>query len=119
LLIVDEARDIPDDVDTALAPAVIGGRGKLLIGSTAGRPAGCFYELVKTPLPETWVYHSTENTNPYADRGVVSFLKRQPALISPSAMRRELGNEFTEDGDSFLPSSLIESRRGGRRRSIT
>jgi len=109
LLIIDEARDIPDEVYTALAPAVIGGRGKLLIGSTAGRPAGFFYELVRTPLPETFVCHSAVNTNPYADRGVVGFLKKQLALISPAAARRELGNEFTEDGDSFLPTALIEA----------
>jgi hypothetical protein len=109
LLIIDEARDIPDDVYTALAPAVIGGNGKLLIGSTAGRPSGFFYELVRNPLPETWIYYSRDNENPNADAGLVGFLKRQLALISPTAARRELSNEFTEDGDSFLASALIEA----------
>jgi hypothetical protein len=88
LLIIDEARDIPDDVYTALAPAVIGGRGKLLIGSTAGRPSGFFYELVRTPLPETWIYHSTENTNPYAEtwrRGVPQETARPDLALGGAA----------------------------------
>jgi hypothetical protein len=64
LLILDEARDIPDDVYTALAPAVIGAGGKILVTSTAGHPKGFLYELVRTPQPETWIYRSTENENP-------------------------------------------------------
>jgi hypothetical protein len=87
----------------------VGAGGKILLTSTAGRPSGFFYELVRNPQPETWIYHSTDNENPRADQGLVGFLKRQLALISPTAARRELGNEFTEDGDSFLAAALIEA----------
>jgi len=55
---------------------VIGSNGKFLIGSTAGRPSAFFHELVRNPLPETWIYHSRENENPNADAGLVGFLKR-------------------------------------------
>jgi len=110
LLIFDEARDIPDQVFTALAPSVLAMPGaKILVASTAGRPRGWFYELIRNPLPETRVVTSAGNANPFADRGMLSFLEKQLARISPAAARRELGNEFTEDSESFLPEALIDA----------
>jgi hypothetical protein len=109
LLILDEARDIADEVYTSLAPAVIGAGGKIVFGSTAGPPGGWFHRIMTTPMPEVWLYHAHDNENPHADAGLVGFLKRQLALISPAAARRELGNEFVEDGDSFLATALIEA----------
>jgi hypothetical protein len=109
LLIFDEARDIPDAVFTALAPSVLATGGKILACSTAGRPRGWFYEMVMHPLPETAVVQAEGATNPFADQGMLTFLERQLARISPAAARRELGNEFTEDSESFLPEALIEA----------
>jgi hypothetical protein len=108
LLIFDEARDIPDNVFLALSPSVLSTPGsKILVASTAGRPRGWFYELVRNPLPETRVVTSMGNSNPYADQRTLSFLEKQLARISPAAARRELGNEFVEDSESFLPEALI------------
>ena len=53
LLIIDEARDIPDEFYTAFAPSAIGAGGKVVIASTAGAPRGFCYELVRNPLEET------------------------------------------------------------------
>ncbi|MDO8475020.1 MAG: terminase large subunit [Candidatus Rokubacteria bacterium] len=110
LLIFDEARDISDAVFTSLAPSVLAMPGsKILVASTAGPPRGWFYELIRNPLPETRVVTSTGNCNPFADQGMLSFLERQLARISPAAARRELQNEFVEDSESFLPEALIEA----------
>ncbi len=110
LLNFDESRDIGDGIFTALAPSVLATPGgKILVASTAGRPRGWFFELLRNPLPETRVVTSTGNGNPYADQGMLSFLERQLARISPAAARRELGNEFIEDSESFLPEALIEA----------
>ena len=79
------------------------------MASTAGSPRGFFYDLVRNPTPETWLYHSSENENPHANLGMLDFLKRRLGLLAPSAMRRELQNEFAEDGDSFLPTALIDA----------
>jgi len=107
-LFIDEARDIPDEVYSALAPSVIGAGGKIVIASSAGPPRGFFYELTKNPTPQTWLYRSAVNDNPHADRGVLDFLRRRLGLF-PSAARRELDNEFADDGESFLPAALIEA----------
>lgn len=109
LLLIDEARDVPDRVYSALAPSVIGAGGKLVIASTAGLPRGFFHDLVQNPMPETWLYHSNVNENPHAHRGVIDFLQRRLGLLSPAARRRELDNEFAEDGDELLPSALIDA----------
>jgi hypothetical protein len=108
LLLIDEARYIPDAVYVALAPSVLGAGGKIVIASTAGPPSGWFYQLVHHPTPETWIYRSDRNENPCADAGVLNFLQRRLALISPTAARRELASEFVDDGDELIPAALIE-----------
>lgn len=109
LLIVDEARDVADEVYLALAPSVIGAGGKIVVLSSAGRPAGFFYELLQHPTAETWVHRSAVNDNPRAKKGLLDFLQRRLALVSPVAARRELSNEFAEDGESLLPAGLIDA----------
>jgi len=109
LLIIDEARDIPDAFYAAFAPSAIGAGGKVVIASTAGPPRGFFYELVQHPLKETWLHHATINDNPHADRRTLNFLERRLSVVMPAAARRELGNEFTDDGSEFLPARLIEA----------
>src|SRR5438132_1257590 len=61
LLLLDEARDIPDEFYAAFAPSAIGAGGKVVIASTAGPPRGFFYELVQHPFEETWLHHATTN----------------------------------------------------------
>ena len=111
LLVFDEARNIPDELYLSLAPSCIGAGGKIVIASSAGTPSGFFYELVKSPTRETVLIHhdDDENENPFADQGLLGWLKKRFAMLSPSAGQRELENEFCEDGDSFLSSALIES----------
>ena len=109
LLLLDEARDIPDEFYAAIVPSAIGAGGKIVIASTAGPPRGFFYELVQHPSADTWIHHATTNDNPHADRRMMDFLQRRLSVIMPAAARRELGNEFTDDGNEFLPAALIEA----------
>ena len=110
LLIFDEARDIPDNVFTALAPSVIGASGKVLIASTTGPPRGFLYDLCQQAAssPETWLYRSAENLNPRANQDVLAFLRRKLGALFPAAMRRELEGEFADDGDELIAAPLIE-----------
>lgn len=109
LLLLDEARDIRDEFYGAFVPSVIGAGGKVVIASTAGPRRGFFYDLVQHPVEGTWLHYSNTNDNPHADRGVMAFLERRLSAILPAAARRELGNEFTDDGDEFLPAPLIDA----------
>jgi hypothetical protein len=109
LLLIDEARDIPDEFYAAFVPSAIGAGGKVVIASTAGPPRGFFYELIQHPFEETWLHHATTNDNPHADRRMMNFLQRRLSVVMPAAARRELGNEFTDDGSEFLPAPLIEA----------
>jgi hypothetical protein len=108
LLVVDECRDVSDDVFSALAPSVIGASGRIVLASSAGRPAGFFYSLLGSTDGATWVHRSNVNTNPCAQQSVIDWLRTKLALVSPVAAQRELSNEFAEDGESLLPSSLID-----------
>jgi hypothetical protein len=108
LLIIDEARFISDELFAALAPSVIGGGGKILVASTAGRPSGFFHHLATSGDPEVRVVHVEGNTNPYADPQAIGFLSRLLRRILPSAAARDLDNLFEEDGAEFLPAALIE-----------
>lgn len=109
LLIIDEARFVRDEVYTALAPSVLATGGKVVVASTAGPPRGFLYQLRTHPTPETWLYESTEHTNPFANKGVLDFLRNRLALVNPSAARRELHGEFTDDGDELIASGLIDA----------
>ncbi len=108
-LIIDEARYINDETYAVLAPSCIGAGGQMLIASTAGPPRGFFYELTQNPTPETFLYRGDVNENPEADAAVVGFVQRRLALISPAAARRELGNEFADDGAELIPAGLIDA----------
>ena len=110
LLAIDEARDVSDDVYTALAPSVIAAQGTILLASTAGAPKGFFHSLATNPPSEVRVIAGgAQNENPYSDPRMLDFLGRHFALISPTAAARELRNEFAEGGDEFLPAALIEA----------
>jgi hypothetical protein len=109
LLLCGEARDIPDSVLSALIPSVIGAEGsKIVMASTAGRPAGMFYQAVKNPTARTFLYFTKENLNPHRNVNVLEFLTKRLGVLSPTAARRELQNEFIEDDTSFLPSALVD-----------
>lgn len=108
LLILDEARDIPDSVFGALAPSIIASEGKILVASTAGRPRGFFHQLVTDPGEDCRVVTAAANDNPYADQAKISTLARLLTKISPAFAARELHNEFTEDDVAMLlPAALI------------
>ena len=110
LLVVDEARDVPDPTYEILAPSVIGTGGKAMFVSTPGRMRGFFYQLVTHPGPGTVLIASTENRNPYASRGVISFLRERLRLINPAAAISELEGEFSEPGGEFFSWPLIQAR---------
>jgi len=113
LLVIDEARDVADEVFTALVPSVVGAGGKVLIGSSAGPPKGFFYQLIQEAergaAPEIWLHRGgTANENPHADQKMLGFLRGTVGRLFPSAMRRELENEFAEAGDELIPAAVIE-----------
>jgi hypothetical protein len=107
-LYFDECRSIPDDVFVTLAPSVIGSGGKMILASTAGRPAGFFYEICQHPTPETLLIHTDQHENPHASQSVFSYLKGRLGLLSPAALSREIDNQFAEDGQQFLSAALID-----------
>jgi hypothetical protein len=109
LLLMDEARYIADSVYTALAPSVIGSGGKMIAASTSGPPRGFFYVLLTNPNPGSFVYQSRDNENPRANKGVLDFLRTRLGLVAPAAARRELENEFAEDGDELISTRLIDA----------
>ena len=107
-LFIDEARDVSDAVFEVMAPSIIGSGGQIILGSTAGVPKGFFYELVSHPPAGSLLIHPAENENPEASRAVVGFLTRLFGLF-PTAARRELENEFTDDGEALISAALIEA----------
>jgi hypothetical protein len=109
LLVIDEPRDISDEAFATVVPSTIGAKGKVLIIGTPGRPSGFWFELVSHPPEEAWLYRSSTNDNPHASSGMLSFLRRQLALLMPSAARRELEGEFTESGDELISAALVDA----------
>jgi len=89
-------------------PSVIVQGGKLVILSSAGRPRGFFYELLQNPNAETWIYASADQRQPARQQGHARLPEAALGLVSPIAARRELENEFAEDGESLLPPGLID-----------
>jgi hypothetical protein len=114
LVILDEARDIADQVYETLAPSVIGAGGKLVIVSTPGRMRGFYHALVTHPGPHSVLIESTENKNPYASKGMIAFLRERLRLWNPAAEQRELGGEFAEEGGEFLRWPLIQGNVDAR-----
>jgi hypothetical protein len=108
-LFIDEARDVPDKVFEVLAPSIIGAGGTLVVASTAGPMRGFFYQLIQNPTEQTRVIHPLGNENPEASRSARDFLVRRFGLLFPQAARRELANEFTDDGDVLIPWALIDA----------
>jgi hypothetical protein len=106
---MDESRDIPDEVYEVLVPSVIGAGGTAVISSTPGVMRGFYYELCTHPGPGTVLIESKENRNPYASAKVISFLRDRLRLWNAAAEQRELGGEFAEEGNAFLPWPLIQS----------
>jgi hypothetical protein len=109
-LYFDECRSISDDTFVTLAPSVIGSGGKMILASTAGRPAGFFYQITQHPTAQTVLIHTDRHENPHASQSVMGYLKARLGLLSPAAMSREIENQFAEDGQQFLSSSLIDAR---------
>jgi hypothetical protein len=109
LLIVDEAKNVPDKVFAALAPSVLAAGGKILCLSTPGAPRGFFHHLATTPDPAVAVVRVLGNENPCADPAAIGFLGRLLAKVLPVARRRDLENEFAESGDRAIPPELWAS----------
>ena len=109
LLILDEGRDIEDQVYATLLPSVLAADGgKVLAASTAGRPKGWFYALVTHPDETTRVIEAT-NENPHAQRGKMDAITRLLGRIAPGFRDRELLNRFSDDAvNALLPLPLIE-----------
>jgi hypothetical protein len=108
-LYLDECRSIPDEIFITLSPSVIATGGKLVLSSTAGKPAGFFYEICQHPSPETLLIHATQSENPHASESVLDYLKQRLGLLSPAALAREIENQFAEDGQPFLSPGLVDA----------
>jgi phage terminase large subunit-like protein len=109
LLIIDEARYVSDQVFATLAPSTIGARGKILILSTAGRPAGFFHALATRPDREVAVIRVDANENPSADQEMIGFLGRLLQRLLPVTAKRDLENVFAEDGERFIEAAVWDA----------
>jgi hypothetical protein len=112
MLALDEAKNIPDEVFAALAPSVLAAGGKILVASTPGTPRGFFHDLATSADPSVRVLKIDGNQNPCASESAIGLLRRLLWKILPSAARRDLENEFTEDaavafGDDAL-AALVD-----------
>jgi hypothetical protein len=107
LLILDEGRDIGDEIYSTLLPSVIAAEGKVLVASTAGRPRGWFHHLVTLVDEATRVIEAT-NENPYARGATMDRITRVLMRVFPAFAEREMANRFAEDDASLLfsPSAL-------------
>lgn len=89
--------------------------GRVLIMSSSGDAAGWFAELVEfleaNPQPIAHVFRSSETLNKhFNEQGADALEAVFGGLPSMGVyMRRELHNEFTREGDEFLPLAAISA----------
>lgn len=89
--------------------------GRLLIMSSSGEDTGWFHELVNLlsdePQPHAYLFRSAETLNAHTSDETIAALEstfgRLPSM--EGLMRRELHNEFTREGDEFLPAKAIRA----------
>jgi hypothetical protein len=106
LLILDEGRDISDEVYSTLLPSVIAAEGKVLAASTAGRPRGWVHHIVTSPDDSTRVIEAV-NENPFAKVDTMDRITRVLMRIFPAFAEREMGNRFAEDDARLLFSPAV------------
>lgn len=89
--------------------------GRILIMSSSDEDSGWFYELVSLidvePKASTHMYRSAETINPHTSESTINALEetfgRLPSM--EGLMGRELRNEFTREGDEFVPAKALEA----------
>jgi len=89
--------------------------GRVLVMSSSDEDSGWFFELVdlltNDPTPSAYLYRSTETLNAHTSEATIAALEntfgRLPSM--ETYMRRELHNEFTREGDEFLPAAAIKA----------
>lgn len=121
LLIIDEGREIADDLYVRLKPSTLACEGRTLITSTPGPPRGFFYEIVTGPGPETFVYDAgAQVINPFTSERHMREAAGMAHLF-PGLHAREYRGEFADLGDEFLTRDRLdrvvdpslENRSGG------
>lgn len=109
LLLIDEARDVPDAVFTALAPSILAANGRMVICSSAGAPRGFFYRLLQLQDERIWKHVSAVNANPRADQSLIGQMRNWLRLVDPTAASRELDNVFADVEEALVPARLIDA----------
>jgi phage terminase large subunit-like protein len=105
LLLIDEAKAVPDDDAYMLFPAAANGR--IFAVSSPGPPRGWFYQSATSPGPKDFVFHSREVTNnPTLDLGFVEAQRERMQRLGVREKllyKREWGGEFID----LLESALV------------
>lgn len=108
LLILDEAREIADELYLRLRPSTLACEGRTLITSTPGPPRGFFYELVSNPGPETFVYDAgAQVINPFTSERHLR-QAAEHAHLFPGLYDREYRGVFADLGDSFVTRAKLD-----------
>lgn len=89
--------------------------GRILVMSSSGEDTGWFFEMIdlleEVPQPNSYLYRSAETLNAHTSEETITAIEETFGKL-PSMeglIRRELHNEFTREGDEFLPAKAIKA----------
>ena len=109
LLVVDEARWVPDKVFASVVSSIIGAGGKALVLSTPGSPEGFFHLLCTGGDPAVKVLRVTKNENPFASQEAIGVLSRLLHRLLPATARRDIEGEFAGDEDAVITRAMYDA----------
>lgn len=113
LIIIDEAKSVPEPIWDALEGSLTGEDGQyVLAGSTPGPPAGRFYAIHQGRVGGWHVRHVTKTEAVDAGRvSVASIARREQYWGTDSALYRQqvLGEFAADDESAVIPLSWVEA----------
>ncbi|MGH6692833.1 MAG: hypothetical protein ACREF4_19360 [Gammaproteobacteria bacterium] len=107
LLVIDEARDCPDELYWRLFPSTLAG-GKVLIVSSPGPPRGFLFELTQNPGERVRVVSLHDLSNPFVNQEHVEAAAHF-AHLWPGLHAREYRGEFADLGDEFIGRDRLDA----------
>lgn len=113
LIIIDEAKSVPDPIFDALEGSLTGEEGQYVLAlSTPGPPAGRFYEIHSGKIPGWKAVHITKDDAVAAGRvSMASIERRAQYWGTESALYRQqvLGDFAADDENAIIPLSWVEA----------
>ena len=105
MIILDEAARVPDDLVTALRPAMAVVDGSLIALSTPAGQRGFFYEAWTEGGEEWTKVMVTANQCP---RLTKEYLAGELKALGPQMFKQEFGCEFVADDENMFPAPMID-----------